>query len=71
MPRGARKSAAKQAVGELAVEFTTGVNDRGYGTPRKKGKPLSKRLVHKELLSSSTTKVAIVGPDHVGCTTLL
>ncbi len=55
----------------MHVESMTGVNSRGYGAPRRKGKPLSKQLARKELLANSSTKVAIVGPDHVGCTTLL
>ncbi len=58
-------------MGHTHVEFTTGVNARGYGVPRRKGKLLSKQLIRRELLASSNTKVAIVGPDHVGCTTLL
>ena len=53
------------------MEFLTGVNERGYGTPRKKGKPLSKKLVHRELLASSNIKIVVSGPDHIGCTTLL
>jgi hypothetical protein len=53
------------------VEFLTGVNERGYGAPRKKGKPLSKKLVRKELVERSHTKIVVTGPDFVGCTTLL
>ncbi len=70
-PRKHRRAAARAAVGQTHVEFTTGVNSRGYGTPRRKGKPLSKQLVRKELLASSHTKIALVGPDYVGCTTIL
>ena len=70
-PRKHRKAAARAAVDPAHVEFMTGVNTRGYGAPRRKGKPLSKQLVRRELLATSNTKVAVVGPDHVGCTTLL
>ncbi len=68
-PRKARKAAARAAVEQVHTEFTTGVNTRGYGTPRRKGKPLSKQLVRRELMAKSNTKIALVGPDHVGCTT--
>jgi hypothetical protein len=53
------------------VEFTTGVNERGYGAPRKKGKPLSKHMVHREIVTRSNAKLVVAGPDYVGCTTLL
>ena len=61
----------RTAVNQTHVEFMTGVNVRGYGAPRRKGKPLSKQLVRRELLATSNTKIALVGPDYVGCTTVL
>ena len=44
---------------------------RGYGERRKKGKPLDKRPIRKQLMADSNTKIAVTGPDFIGCTTLL
>lgn len=71
LPRHLRNRYAKIATNHAHVEFLTGVNSRGYGQPRKKGKPLDKRPVQKELVANSHNKIVVTGPDHVGCTTLL
>ena len=70
-PRKLQAHAINTAVHPAHVEFLTGVNTRGYGAPRRKGKPLSKKLVRQDLVAQSSTKIVITGPDHVGCTTLL
>lgn len=64
----------RNAVRCEAVHVDTGPKgraERGYGERRKKGKPLDKRPIRRELLHNSQTKIVVTGPDYVGCTTLL
>jgi hypothetical protein len=44
---------------------------RGYNVPKKKGKPISKLPLRKQLLAESNTKIVVTGPDFAGSTTLL
>ncbi len=58
---------------QLHCEATdsAGRASRGYGERKKKGKPISKQPLRKQLLAESDTKIVVTGPDFVGCTTLL
>ena len=71
LPRKQRQRYVREATGPVHVEFLTGVNARGYGKPRKRGKPLDKGPVQREVVANSHSKIVVTGPDHVGCTTLL
>jgi hypothetical protein len=61
--------ACKKKLHSMAAE--TGRASRGYGERKKKGKPIDKKPLQRQLLSDSNTKLVITGPDFVGCTTLL
>ncbi len=46
-------------------------NPRGYATKHKKGKPLPRGKLVKDMVARSAYKIGVVGPDFIGVTTLL
>lgn len=45
--------------------------ERGYNEKKKKGKPISKQPLRRQLLAESDTKIVITGPDFIGSTSLM
>lgn len=69
----APEGVSRQAWRQLHVQQvdTEGRALRGYGERRKKGKPIDKQPLRKQLLAESNTKIVVTGPDFAGSTTLL
>ena len=64
-------SAAQQLLQSLPIHVEEGTNPRGYATRHKKGKPLPKGKLIKDMVARCSHKIGVVGPDFVGITTLL
>jgi hypothetical protein len=58
-------------LGAFHVSATSTPESRGYKERKKKGKPIDKRPVQRHLIKNSDLKIAVTGPDFIGCTTLL
>lgn len=55
----------------IHVAETSGPQERGYKPRKKRGKPIDKRPTKLNFMVNSKTKIALVGPDFVGCSTVL